>query len=100
MSFGMVVEFSEEAQDELLQSVLYYESQQTSLGERFLTSIQDSVTHISEFPQMYREIETGIRRCKVLNFPYALIYREISDVIQIIAVMNLHRKPDYWKVRI
>ncbi|KOR28141.1 plasmid stabilization protein, partial [Achromatium sp. WMS1] len=35
------------------------------------------------------------------RFPYGILYRETLDAngIFIIAVMNLHRKPGYWKYR-
>ena len=43
--------------------------------------------------------QQGIRRFFVRRFPYAVIYRPTSTVIQNIAVMHLRRDPDYWKNR-
>jgi len=36
------------------------------------------------------------RRCLVKNFPYGIIYQEKENYILIIAIANLHRKPNYW----
>ena len=32
-----------------------------------------------------------------LRFPYGLLYRLLEWEIVVLAVMHLHRKPDYWK---
>ncbi|HAK44654.1 MAG TPA: hypothetical protein DCO79_01865 [Spirochaeta sp.] len=34
------------------------------------------------------------------EFPYGIIYSYSTEEIIIIAVMHLHRKPDYWKSRL
>jgi len=36
----------------------------------------------------------------VKRFPYGVLYSEEADGIFILAVMNLHRAPDYWKRRV
>lgn len=42
------------------------------------------------------------RKLRVERFPYAVIYRvkEEQEVLQIIAVANLQRRPGYWKHRL
>ncbi len=35
----------------------------------------------------------------VKRFPYGILYSEEESGIYIIAVMHLHRFPDYWKHR-
>ncbi|HRU71636.1 MAG TPA: type II toxin-antitoxin system RelE/ParE family toxin, partial [Kiritimatiellia bacterium] len=40
-----------------------------------------------------------IHRCLVHRFPYGVLYSIESDGIFVLAVMNLHRDPDYWKRR-
>ena len=93
------VSFYPEAREELIEAAGYYENQQVLLGRQFFVSIHDSIDHIQSFPSLYREIEPGIRQCRVSRFPYGLIYRAREDEIQIIAVMHLHREPGYWKTR-
>jgi plasmid stabilization system protein ParE len=42
----------------------------------------------------------GARRVLVGSYPYAIIYREISDEeIEIVAVAHLKRRPGYWAQR-
>jgi hypothetical protein len=33
------------------------------------------------------------------KFPFGIIYQIIEKQIVVIAVMHLHKKPDYWKKR-
>ena len=42
-----------------------------------------------------------VRRCLVHRFPYGVIYSvdEQSSEVLILAVMHLHRQPDYWSGR-
>ncbi len=92
--------FHPEAQSELIESARYYESQQDGLGHRFLDATETALVRIQQHPQSYREIEQGIRQCRILRFPYGLIYRIRADHVQIIAVMHLHRQPGYWHNRL
>jgi len=95
----MNVEFLAEAEEELTQAVFYYEAQQDFLGERFLAAVQDTLTRIMAFPQIFHEIESEIRQARVPRFPYALVYRINRETIQVIAVAHLKRNPGYWQGR-
>lgn len=96
MSWG----FHPEARREFLESAGYYESQRAGLGRRFVDAVRDAIFRILAHPMMYREIDRGLRQCRVPRFPFGLIYRIRRDKIEIIAVMHLHREPGYWKGRI
>lgn len=50
------------------------------------------------FPLAAPEISPGFRRVLVPRFPYGLIYRVADEkTIYVLAVMHLHRRPDYWQ---
>jgi len=51
-------------------------------------------------PLLYRIVEANLRKCRVLRFPYGLLFRDREDHIEIIAVMHLRRRPGYWKDRV
>jgi toxin ParE1/3/4 len=91
--------FYSAAQDELIAAAAYYESQQPALGRRFLISVQDAVNRVMFNPHLYPVVDTDVRRCLVRTFPFGIIFREIKGEIVILAVMHLHRDPDYWKSR-
>jgi len=97
----MKVTFLKLAQAELDDAFEHYELLQNGLGFRFLAEAELSQSRITSFPLSYEKIGKYSRRCLVQKFPYGLIYQYIEnqDEILIVAVANLHRKPDYWAER-
>ncbi len=95
----MTLRWHGEAIAEADAAVAFYNEKQPSLAQRFLDELEDTLYRIQRHPQSYREIESGIRKCRVHRFPYGVVYRAQSDFIEIIAVMHLRRSPGHWKHR-
>jgi toxin ParE1/3/4 len=93
------VEFHPAARVELIQSAQYYQAQSPGLGRRFAAAVRDAVHRIQEFPLLSPVLEDDIRRCRVLRFPYGVVYRAKPERIEVLAVMHLRRQPGYWKPR-
>lgn len=89
----------EEAKAEADAAAAFYHHQQPGLAQRFLDSLEDALRRIQRHPQVYRQVEGEIRKCRVPHFPYGVIYRPRSENIEIIAVMHVRRSPGYWKTR-
>ncbi len=96
----MEVNFLPLAQQELDDTFQYYEYQQKNLGSRFIHEVLNSIELIRYYPKGWHPMTQNSRRCLVKNFPYGIIYQIKSDYILIIAIANLHRKPNYWINRI
>ena len=94
-----IVKFHPDAETEMIEAAAYYETQQSALGRRFLASVQDAVNRILLNPHMYPVVELNVRRCLTKTFPFGVLFREMPGKIVIMAVMHLHRAPDYWKNR-
>jgi len=92
--------FHPEARIEFLESVVYYESQQTGLGQRFLEAVTEAVRRIQVHPNMYRLVGEASHQCRIPRFPFGIIYRVKRRRIEVLAVMHLHRRPGYWQNRI
>jgi len=92
--------FDPRAEEEFLLSAQYYEEQEPGLGARFMAAIKVAVRVAASSPRIHRETVGGCRKCRVVRFPYALIFREHNDEVQIIAVMHMKRRPSYWKERV
>ncbi|MGB7510377.1 MAG: type II toxin-antitoxin system RelE/ParE family toxin [Pelodictyon phaeoclathratiforme] len=91
--------FHELAEDELISTVEYYEDCQTGLGLCFFEEIYAMIEPICRFSLAWELIDSQTRRCLSNRFPYAVLYRMTENEIRIMAVMNLYRKPGYWKNR-
>ena len=96
----MTVEFLAEAEEELSEAALWYESKQPGLGVRFRDEIAHIVSRIAEDPTLWREREGGYRRVNCPVFPYFVAYIIRNRRIIIAAVGHGHRKPGYWKSRV
>ncbi len=92
--------FYPEALLEADEAAKFYEESQEGLGNRFIESLTDAVNRIRRNPSLYQKIYKNIRKCRMLRFPYGVIFRAQKNRVEIIAVMHLKRKPGYWKSRI
>jgi plasmid stabilization system protein ParE len=93
------VRFHPDAESEMIEAAAHYEAQQRDLGRRFLASVQDAANRVVLNPHLYPVVERDVRRCLTKTFPFGVLFRERPDQVVIMAVMHLHRDPDYWKSR-
>ena len=96
----MRIRFLEIAQIELDEAIAYYNYEGPGLGEVFLTDVLNSLDRIGKFPEAWQTCSKRTRRCQTRRFPYGIMYQIRKDEILVVAIANLHRKPDYWKDRI
>lgn len=93
------VVFQEDAETEMLEAAAYYEAQQSDLGRRFLAAVQDAINRIVLNPSLYPVVVFDVQRCLTKIFPFGVLFRDRPEQIEVIAVMHLHRTPDYWQER-
>ena len=96
----MRIRFLEIAEIELDEAVRYYNCEAPDLGNDFLKEVLKSLDMIHRFPQSWQPCSKRTRRCQTRRFPYGIIYQIRAEEILVIAIANLHRRPDYWKERI
>jgi plasmid stabilization system protein ParE len=92
--------FHPEAEREFLEAVDYYEGREESLGFDFAVEVYATIARATEYPKAWPILEGEVRRCQTRRFPYAVLYSVEADSIFVLAVMHLHRDPDYWKHRV
>lgn len=95
----MKYSFHPEAEEEFNCAVDYYEEFETYLGHDFALEVYAAIDRIVSHPYAWQILEGEIRRCLINRFPYGILYSIESNEIFILAVMNLHRDPDCWKMR-
>jgi hypothetical protein len=92
--------FDPRAEAEFDEAVRYYEDCQTGLGLQFAEEVYAAIRRVDEYPDAWLALSENTRRCLVNRFPYGVIFQVKSDVLRIVAVANLHRRPNYWRSRI
>jgi plasmid stabilization system protein ParE len=92
--------FHPEAEAEFLHAIDYYEDRENGLGYDFAVEVYSAIERAVSNPKAWPAIVDDIRRSLVNRFPYGVLYSEEDGVMIVIAVMHLHRDPDYWEKRI
>jgi len=95
----VTVRFLPEAETELDDAIAYYEVQLAGLGREFAAEVQAGLARIEEFPEGWQLLGRRVRRYRLNRFLYGLLYAALDGEIVVVAVMHLHRKPDYWETR-
>ena len=96
----MIVRYLSAAEEELEHAMTRYEAMEAGLGLRFYAEVKNTVDRILSYPEAWYQVSENARRCRTKVFPYGIIYQLRGEGILIVAVAELHRKPNYWKERI
>lgn len=96
----MKYSFHPAAETELNEAIDYYNECQDGLGLEFAKEVYSSIQNILSFPQAWTPLSENTRRCLINRFPYGILYHVTDDEIFIIAVMQLNKRPEYWKERV
>jgi plasmid stabilization system protein ParE len=94
------VRFLTLAQQEVDDTVAWYNEQVDGLGQEFLDELDRAIRRVAAYPMSCPEIDSGLRRCLLARFPYGVVYSLEGDTIVVVAVSHLHREPRYWVDRI
>jgi hypothetical protein len=92
--------FHPEAESEFFNAIAYYEEHEKGLGYDFEGEVFFTLEMIVTHPKAWQFLVKGIRRALVRRFPHGILYAEHNHEIYILAIMHLHREPDYWKHRV
>lgn len=93
----MIYLFHPAAEADHLESIGYFESKCPGLGASYLAEFESIMAKVCESPQRYPVEKPPDVRCIRMNrFPYAVLYRQVSGVVQVLAVAHHRRRPNYW----
>jgi len=67
---------------------------------RFAREVGRAVASIADAPERSPAGASGTRRFLLQRFPFAVVYRELPSIIQVLAVAHGRRRPGYWKIRV
>ena len=98
------VRVEQEAEAELRAAVAWYQRQRPDLGGALLAEVQRVIDLIENFPSLGAQVPRvrtryETRRIPLRRFPYVVVYRERTQVSQVIAFAHTSRRPGYWRSR-
>ena len=95
----MTFSFHPDAEVKFNEAIDYYEVCRENLGLEFAKEIYDTIQRVLLYPTAWQILDESNRRCLVNRFPFGIIYYQKEGEIVILAVMELHKQPNYWKDR-
>ncbi len=87
------IEVKETAKNNVIEAFLFYESRQTGLGERFLSSWEDLLELIKDEPHLYQKKYKDFRQVLIKPFPYLIIYEVEEKVVVVYKIIYAGRNP-------
>ena len=82
------------------EQVTYYEERRVGLGARYHSAMMLAVNSACRTPLRFKVVRhPNIRKVSLRGFPFSVVYREVDDVVQVLAVAHHRREPGYWARR-
>ena len=94
------LEIHPDALAELKAAISWYLGRSHTAAIKFADEVDTAIEMMSESPARWPAGGQGTRKLVLRRFPYAIVYREKEDAVQILAIAHGHRRPDYWKDRL
>lgn len=92
----MKVEILYEAEEELAESINFYEEIEAGLGLRLKEDVRNAIRWIASNSSVPRLRRTGYQRVNLPVFRHYIAYFVEDDTIWILAIAHSARRPDYW----
>ncbi len=96
----MEIELHPEADAELIEAAVFYESRVNGLGESFLAEFDGLKLLLQANPKIGVPENEVFRRVVLNRFPYSIFYSLEPNLIWILAVAHQRRRPHYWLERL
>lgn len=77
----------------------WYRERSETAAEAFLAELDRAIELISESPLRWPLYLQGTRHFLLRRFPFAVVYRELGEDLQVVAIAHGRRKPGYWRDR-
>jgi len=81
----------------------WYTERDSHLGNQFVAAVDAAVDRASSRPLAFPVIPRvrTVRRAQLRGFPFLLLFRVLArDVIEVLAVAHMRRRPNYWRPRL
>lgn len=95
----MHVELRVEARYDLLEGAWFYEQQREGLGDYFTDCLFEDLGRLEKEAGAHATI-FGLHRKLSKRFPFAIYYRIVESVIDVVAILDCRRHPDVHAARL
>lgn len=91
-----------EAETDLTDAAMWYESQRLGLGAEFLAELETAIVKMVDNPRQFRRLrrKPEVRRVLLERFPYRLFFVLHSDTVVVFCILHGARHDRAWKGKI
>jgi len=82
--------------DDLASATGYYDDVSLDLGNRFRSSVRQSLKSIQEYPESYGVIHQQIRAAIMDRFPYVVLFELRENTVFILSIVHAASDRDGW----
>ena len=88
-----------DAEIDITDAAIWYQQQQTGLGDEFLAEVDTAIISAAENPLQYPRLrrKPEVRRVLTRRFPYRIFFIRRPDAIVILRVLHSARDDRQWK---
>jgi len=93
--FKKKIEITEDAKNELDESVKWYEKRKKGLGKEFKNEVKKTIKSIEQNPEQNQKVSDNenIRRALIDRFPFFIFYYIQQTTIKIFSIFHTSRNP-------
>jgi plasmid stabilization system protein ParE len=95
----MKVHLLHEARADLTDGMAWYDRESRGLGLRLAHEVADVLRRLRRFSESGTTCGRGLRRALTADFPYAVYYAVVDDMLVITAILHQRRNPAVWQQR-
>jgi hypothetical protein len=88
------------AKRELHEAMIYYDEQESGLGNEFIDEVNLGFSQILKHPEAWPYIYNSIRALRVARFDFRIVYSIAENEIIVVAICHCTRRPFYWVDRL
>lgn len=92
----------EEAERDISEAAVWYERQQSGLGDAFLSEVESAIARAAANPFLFRCLrrKPEVRRVLTKRFPYRVFFVRRTDAVVVFRVLHGARHERKWKENI
>ena len=87
------------ARREIRAAHAWYARQSLKAADGFYEELLPALDRVHAQPRLYPPHIYGAQRVVLHRYPFSIVYRELLQEIQTVAVAHAKRKPAYWSSR-
>ena len=92
--------FHPQAEQEYLTALAWYRKRSLIAAINFESAFEQAVERIKEAPERWPIYFQHFRKYTLRQFPFSLVYRDLSSETVVFAVAHGRRRPGYWMDRV